>query len=100
MGVKVNYDQLGNLSTQLKSVVDEFEHAGSRANDLQDDVGRPYGESELRDLAGDFEGRWDDRRKSLMESCKAVAEYVDDVLEAFKDFDQDAASKFDEKGGQ
>lgn len=100
MGVKVSYDQLGDLSSQLKSIVDEFEHAGGRADDLQDAVGKPYGESGLHDAAGDFEGRWDDRRKNLMESCKALAEHVDDVLKAFKDFDQDAANKFDEKGGK
>ena len=93
VGVKVSYDELGDLSTQLKNIVDEFENAGSRRRDLEDAVDRPYDKSELKDAANDFEGRWDDRRKRLMENCKGVAEHIDSVIEAFKDFDVEAASK-------
>ncbi len=42
--------------------IEEFEHAGSRSNDLESAVGSPYGERALRDAASDFEGRWDDRQ--------------------------------------
>lgn len=98
MGVKVKFDELQQLVTQLRSVVDEFEHAGSRRRELQGAVGRPYGENQLHDAADDFEGRWDDRRKNLMENCKGLADHVDDVVQGFKDFDADAASKFDDGG--
>lgn len=97
MGVKVNYDDLGGLSTQLKSIVDEFEHAGGRRRDLEDAVDRPYGLSDLKDAAHDFESRWDDRRKRLMDSCKGLAKHVDDVIQAFQDFDEEAGNRTGER---
>ena len=100
MSVKVNYGDLEQLVTQLRSIVGEFEQAGSRRRALEDAVARPYGENALHDAADDFEGRWDDRRKNLMENCKGLADHVDDVLVAFKDWDSEAAAKFDEGEGQ
>ena len=99
MSVKVRYGDLEQLVTQLRAVVDEFEHAGSRRRELQSAVDRPYGESQLHDAADDFEGRWDDRRKNLMENCKGLADHVDDVLVAFKEWDTEAAAKFDQGEG-
>jgi hypothetical protein len=97
VGVKVNYDDLGGLSTQLKSIIDEFEHAGSRRRDLEDAVDRPYDLGDLKDAAHEFEGRWDDRRKRLMDSCKGLAEHVDSVIKAFKDFDEEAGNQTGER---
>jgi hypothetical protein len=93
VGVKVSYDDLGDLSTQLRNIIDEFEHAGGRRRDLEGAVDQPYGKSELKDAAHDFEGRWDDRRKRLMDSCKTVADHLDGVIKGFQDFDVDAASR-------
>jgi hypothetical protein len=93
VGVKVSYDDLGDLSTQLKHIIDEFESAGSRRRDLEDAVETPYDKDDLKDAAHDFEGRWDDRRKRLMDNCKGVAEHLDGVIAAFKGFDEDAARK-------
>jgi hypothetical protein len=98
-GVKLRYGDLEPLQTELKNIIDEFEHAGSRSNDLERAVGSPYGESALRDAAADFEGRWDDRRKKLMDNCKKVEEHVAAVLKGFQDFDVDAASKSENSGG-
>ncbi|PRB02700.1 flagellar protein FlgN [Microbacterium sp. MYb64] len=99
MGVKVRYDELGGLSTELDHIVKEFEDAGSRRRDLKDAVGDPYGDGALRDAADDFEGRWDDRRKALIENCKTVKDHVDGVIQGFKDFDVKAAQGGD-KGGK
>jgi len=97
MGVKLDYDALERLSSELKSIVEEFDKAGSRRNSLEDAVARPYGESALHDAADDFEGRWDDRRKRLKGNCQELAEHVDDVLKGFKDFDEKAGSKTGER---
>lgn len=99
MGVKVKYDQLDGLSKELKDIVDEFENAVHRRNDLKDAVGHPYGESALRGVADDFETRWDDRRKALIENCSKLKEHVDAVIKGFKDFDVEAAKKSENKGG-
>jgi len=98
-GVKLKYGDLEPLQTELKNIIEEFEHAGSRSNDLESAVGSPYGERALRDAASDFEGRWDDRRKQLMDDCKTVEEYVAAVIKGFQDFDRDAASKSENSGG-
>lgn len=97
MSVKVSYDDLGELSTQLNSIIDEFEHAGSRRRDLEGAVDRPYGLGDLKDAAHEFEGRWDDRRKRLMDSCKGLAEHVDSVIEAFQEFDEEAGNRTGER---
>lgn len=97
MSVKVSYDDLGDLSTQLKSIIDEFEHAGSRRRDLESAVDRPYDLGDLKDAAHEFEGRWDDRRKRLMDSCKGLAEHVDGVIKGFQGFDEEAANRTGER---
>ncbi|MFV0408058.1 MAG: flagellar protein FlgN [Propioniciclava sp.] len=96
MGVQVQYNELEELVSHLRSIVDEFEHAGSRRRSLQNAVGQPYGESALSDAAGEFESRWDDRRKNLMENCKGLADRAADVVAGFQDFDAEAAAAFDE----
>ncbi|QNA91688.1 MULTISPECIES: flagellar protein FlgN [unclassified Microbacterium] len=98
-GVKLRYDDLEPLRTALQNIIEEFENAGSRSNDLESAVGSPYGERALRDAASDFEGRWDDRRKRLMDDCKKVEEHVAAVITGFQDFDRDAASKSENNGG-
>ncbi|MDR2998052.1 MAG: hypothetical protein LBU78_08025 [Microbacterium sp.] len=100
MGVKVKYDELGGLSTELEHIVKEFEDAGSRRRDLKDAVGDPYDDGRLRDVADDFEGRWDDKRKALIENCTTLKDHVDGVIKGFKDFDEKAAQGGDEKGGK
>ena len=97
--VKLKYDDLDALQTALKNIVAEFEAAGSRRDDLAEAVGRPYGEDALRDAADDFEGRWDDKRKTLMDNCKKVAEHLEGVIKGFKDFDVEAAKKSENNGG-
>lgn len=96
--VKVSYSQLEPLQKALGEIIEEFEKAGSRSHSLQDAVREPYGERKLRDAAGEFEGRWDDRRKALADNCKTVAEHLDAVIKGFKDWDQQAADKFDQEG--
>lgn len=97
MGVKLDYDALDKLSSELKAIVEEFDKAGSRRNSLEEAVARPYGLGDLHDAADDFEGRWDDRRKQLKENCEKLAQHVDDVVQGFKDFDEKAGSKTGER---
>ena len=96
MDVKVSYDDLGDLYTRLLAIATEFDQASSRKRDLQDDIDRPYGEGELRSLAGDFESGWDDRRHKLGEGLDKVSEHAHTILEKFGDFDFDAARKLAE----
>lgn len=93
MSVKISYDELGTLYTNLLAITTEFEEASDRSSDLQDDVDRPYDEGELRDVVGDFESQWDDRRNKLKEGLKSVTDRAKTVLEGFGDFDFEAAKQ-------
>ncbi len=93
MSVKISYDDLGALYTNLLATQIEFEDASKRSGDLSDDIDSPYGRSELRDKTHDFEGQWDDRRNKLNEGLKAVTEQAKTVLEGFGDFDTQVAAE-------
>ncbi|MDE0547478.1 hypothetical protein [Microbacterium sp. C7(2022)] len=93
MSVKISYDELGTLYTNLLATQTEFEEASKRRSDLGDDIGRPYDRGELRDKTNDFESRWDDRRNKLNEGLKTVTEHTKAVLEGFGDFDTELAAE-------
>jgi len=93
VSVKISYDELGALYTNLLATQTEFESASQRRSELSDDIGSPYGEGELRDKTDDFEKRWDDRRNKLNEGLKAVTEQAKTVLDGFGDFDTQMAAE-------
>lgn len=92
MSVKISYDELGTLYTNLLAISTELENASGRSNDLADDVDRPYGAGELKSLSRDFESGWDDRRNKLNEGLNTVSEHAKALLEGFGDFDVQAAA--------
>jgi hypothetical protein len=93
VSVKISYDDLGALYTNLLATQIEFEEASKRSGDLSDDIGSPYGRDDLRDKTDDFEGQWDDRRNKLNEGLKAVSQQAKTVLEGFGDFDTQSAAE-------
>jgi hypothetical protein len=93
MSVKISYDELGSLYTNLLAISTEFDEASARRSDLEDAVDRPYDRDDLRSLAGKFEKQWDDRRSKLNEGLKAVTDRAKTVLEGFGDFDVKAAAE-------
>lgn len=95
-GVKVKYTELQTLHSELESVITEFDDAGARRRELQNAVARPYGFGDLHDVAGDFEGRWNDRRNRLKDNCQSLADHIKDVVEGFQQGDAEMAAQFDE----
>ncbi|GAA3764383.1 hypothetical protein GCM10022240_15850 [Microbacterium kribbense] len=93
MGVKISYDDLGTLYTNLLATRIEFDDASKRRSELSEDIGTPYGRDELRHKTDDFEKQWDDRRYKLNEGLKAVTEHAKGILEGFGDFDTKTAAK-------
>jgi hypothetical protein len=93
VSVKISYQELGALYTNLLATQTEFESASQRRSDLSADIGSPYGRGELRDKTDDFESRWDDRRNKLNEGLSAVTEQAKVVLEGFGDFDTEMAAE-------
>lgn len=93
MSVKISYDELGELYTNLLAISTEFDEASARRRDLEDAVDRPYGKGELRSVTADFEKQWDDRRNKLNEGLKKVTDRAKTVLEGFGDFDVQMAAE-------
>ena len=94
-GVWVHYTELEQIGTTLKSIVCELTDAGSRADDLDDAIGRPFGQDKLNDRAHDFESRWDDKRRDLARDIQKVQDHVQGILDGLKDWDQQTARQFD-----
>lgn len=88
-GVKVSYEDLEALERALQDIITEFEQASSRSDDLVTAIARPYGEGDLRDLAADFESRWDDRRGKLLDGLKTVHDRTKSSIEKWRELDDD-----------
>lgn len=95
--VKIKIETLSRIATQLDSIVSEFENATSQSEELEADIGNPYGRSDLRDKAEDFEERWDDKRDELKDSLKELHEHVKGVVDGFENWDSETALQFQTK---
>lgn len=90
MGVKVSYEELGRLHRQLTWIINEFEGASDRTDDLQESIGAPYEQGRLRRVAGEFESRWDGKRADLLEDVHELRRNVRKVVNGFEDWDRGA----------
>lgn len=93
--VLITFDELLALRQQLDEIIVELESAGDRSNELEAAIGAPYGRGELRSKAGDFEGRWNDKRVDLARDMTKVRDHVQGVLEGFAEFDEEASLKLE-----
>lgn len=93
--IDIPMSELESLDRALRSIITEFDNAGDRADQLQEWIGTPHGESSLRNEVDRFEGAWDDKRDTLKEDVVAVQEQVAAVAKAWADFDSDAARSLD-----
>jgi hypothetical protein len=93
--VLIKYDELGKLVTRLTAIIEEFENAGDRSDLIRDAVGTPWGRRELTDKASESESRWDYKRGQLTESLSSIREAAEGLYQAFEEFDDEAASKFE-----
>lgn len=93
MSVKVSYDEIGALYTNLLATRIEFDNASSRSSDVAGDIGQPYGNNALMAEANEFETQWDDRRNKLNEGLGSVVDRAKAVLEGFGDFDLESAAQ-------
>jgi hypothetical protein len=89
--VYIKLSELETVVTALEAIIDEFENATSRSEELEAAIGDPFGNSDLRDKARDFEERWDDKRSELKDGLKGVKEHVDGVIEGVKGWDSETA---------
>lgn len=93
--VLIKYEELETLVTQLDSIIGEFENSGDRSSQIRSAVGYPFMRTELTDKASEAESRWSYKRGKLTESLIGIRDHGQGVYEAFKEFDDDAATKFE-----
>lgn len=89
--VYISLEELRDVSTQLGTIVTEFENADSRSDALETAIGTPYNDSRLRSEASEFEERWDDKRQDLKEALEAIQEHVDAVIDGVDEWDSETA---------
>lgn len=94
--VLIKYDELERLVGRLDRIIEEFEGARDRSGDIRDAVGMPFHRAELPDKAADAESRWSYKRGKLTESLISIRDYGQAIHEAYQEFDDEAASKFEE----
>jgi len=93
--VWINFATLERTGRQLGNIIGELEDAGGLADELRAAIDKPYGNATLADRVGDFESRWDDRRKDLIRDIQKIREHVVGVLEGFRDWDAETAAGMD-----
>ncbi|MCT9818883.1 hypothetical protein N3K63_01140 [Microbacterium sp. W1N] len=93
--VWINYATLRRTSDRLGRIIEELEDARGLADELRAAIGSPYGHGALRDRAGDFESRWDNRRSDLVRDITSIHEHVEGVLDGFADWDAETGAQMD-----
>lgn len=85
--LKVDLDEVDLVSTNLQSIVRKLESAQSDADALAGAI--PV--SELAKASTDFAGKWDDRRKELVEQVTSLQKEAEAFVQAFTDVDSQLA---------
>lgn len=98
-GVDIPLSSMEELNRALKAIVVEFDEAGSHTGALLEAIGRPFGRSELRSAADEFEGAWDDKRETLKGHLVSLQEQVEGVKQGWEDFDRDLAKQMEAEEG-
>ncbi|WP_295013523.1 hypothetical protein [uncultured Microbacterium sp.] len=91
-------DDLRTTSAQLTAIVEEFEAASARRDDLESAVGRPDGDNRLKSRVHDFEGSWNDSRDKLLSKLKDIAERVKGTVDEVTKTDNDMANSMHQSG--
>jgi hypothetical protein len=89
--VYIDLDQLNEVKSNLDAIIAEFENATSNSEVLEAAIGTPFGRSDLRDKARDFEERWDNKRGDLKEGLTGVRDHVQGVIDNVQQWDSETA---------
>ncbi|MCR2793637.1 hypothetical protein NQ156_11240 [Microbacterium sp. zg.Y625] len=96
--LRIDIDEVGRVSTNLATIVRRLESAQADASSLAGAI--PV--TELANATDDFAGKWDDKRRQLIEEVTALKEQAHAVAEAFTEIDSqlvDALTRSPEPAG-
>lgn len=94
----VPISDLSITSDKLAAIVAELEAAGAKQDDVENAVGRPYGDGRLQDRCHDFEGSWNDSRDKLLTKLKEVADRVKGTVDEVTSLDTEIATSMEQSG--
>lgn len=94
----VPISDLRTTSRKLSAILAELESAAAKQDDVENAVGRPYGDGRLKDRCHDFEGSWNDSRDKLLSKLQEVAERVNGTVEEVMSLDTEIAASMEESG--
>ncbi|MCR2785095.1 MULTISPECIES: hypothetical protein [unclassified Microbacterium] len=81
--LQIDVDEVGRVSTNLATIVRRLESAQADSESLAAAI--PV--RELADATDDFAGKWDDRRRELIEEVTALKDQARAVADAFTEID-------------
>ncbi|MFT4214482.1 MAG: hypothetical protein QM622_06870 [Microbacterium sp.] len=85
--LKADLGEVHRVSTNLHSIVQKLNSAQSDADSLASAI--PV--ESLAEASTDFAGKWDDRRKELVEQVTSLQKQAQAFVEAFTDVDSQLA---------
>jgi len=94
--LKLDLQLLAQLRDDLDAVVREFENA----DDISDDVAEATGDDELQDRVHDFAHKWNDKRKKMTESVKALRESIGAITDGFTKVDAELAKALEDAAAE
>jgi hypothetical protein len=85
----LNFDLqlLHQLRDDLDAVVNEF----TNADEFSNDVATATGHDELGGHVSDFASKWNDKRKTMLESVKALQQKIGAITDGFTEVDDSLA---------
>ena len=86
--IVVNYDDLGQSASSLRSIGNEFENTAR----IKDDLVGSLGSGDIADAMGDFSGNWDRKRAEVTQKIKDTEGVVRSVMASFAEQDRNSAS--------
>ncbi|SFS03406.1 hypothetical protein SAMN04487783_0745 [Agrococcus baldri] len=96
----LDLERMRELHRGLTLTINEFENAGDTNNQLESDIGSPDGRRSLRDKAGEFESKWNDKRGKLTDNLTAIDESLRGLIETWTNWDRDTAGYLQDAEGE
>lgn len=85
--VRIDLDGLAATASRARSLASDFDGAER----IADDLGSLTGHSGLSSRIEDFGGKWDVAREDLRDSLTSLADFMQAIVDTFRDLDQTMA---------
>ncbi|MFJ6679772.1 hypothetical protein ACIQLK_11730 [Microbacterium sp. NPDC091382] len=90
--VRMDLDRLESAAESARELATTFDDAESFA----DDLGSLTGHGGLADKIADFGGKWDIAREDLREGLRSQADFIQAIVDTFRDLDRTLAEDGDQ----